>query len=281
MRYPSLPDHVFSDNQGNTIQNVADPVENQDVATKSWTLSQVPRLKRATGTLQAYTDPGSPEAGPPNVVYFIGSTFGKFSLTLNGSTVTFTVAIADPEDGSIWINSNSFSSTGEVANAMTNAFNGSGISGISVSNNSNTVTVVCNLTGSTQSMSATGDSNISVISNGGVGTDYVAPSGATTEIILVTPITGAQIKTVRCSFAGSIGGGTTVALYLKDEANSYMLLSSEEPANSSGLFKPYLLSIAAWSAGGSSGESLYVELYGGTLPVDSSTCTVEIVYEQY
>jgi hypothetical protein len=244
---------------------------------------------RASGTLKANTNPGSPENPPADFCYNLALD-QEFLLfyTRNGTTYNFTISATDPADSTIWIDSSAFASATDPATAVSAAINALGISGISADNaggTSQTCTVSDTNTGAAESHSGSiaNAADPATITGGGSGWDAIAPSGATTEVVLAAGVDGKKIKQVQLSGNGSIGGGVSFAFYLRSPGDVDTQLTSPLGANTQSVAIPFTDAPEAWLNGLDAGESLVAKITPGSLgylPADSSTCLAQAIFEQ-
>lgn len=234
-------------------------------------------MARGSGTLMANT---SPATSPSDlVVEFVSyATDSVLTLTFNSTAYDFAFASSDPGGGVIWIDNTSFTTLGEISDALAIAISGQSITNITPSSDGiGTVTIANGSTGVSSNSSGSFSVLIGNITGGGSGSNA---SGGVSEVELIAAVTGKKIKTVMAFLCGSFNG--TVALFLK-KSGVYSQISGDIAFNPSAgqHFLPINLTTQTyWMNGKDNGESLVCKVTG-PMPDDATDGFVSAITEQY
>ncbi len=239
-------------------------------------------LKRGVQSLQAYTTPGVDGTPPAELsLTFMDFMGDGTAMTLYTPAGTYRIVLASSNPGGfdIWVDISGVSDGYGWASRFGSTL--SGYPNISVSVGGTVVYVDTSDIGSGVQLNATADNpGYPGVSGGGFGTDPISPSGATTEVTLVTALTAKNVKMVNGWWQGNIGGGVNVALFLVSSFGVGVQIAVYGNAGGGGIFEPDSGQLGAWINGLSANESLVARLVGGTLPTDGSTCVVGVACEQ-
>ncbi len=237
-------------------------------------------LIRASGVLRSYTTDAIGAAPPPPLDVQIEGSPARFTLSSNtiGDT-TFDYGSADPEDGSLWIDSATFD---PPAAAIQMSSRAASLGWVTSYGGSHAYFSVPQ-TGSSVVISAAVQFGGVIITGGGNGADVVPPAGLVDEVELIAAVEGKKIKLVSGfpGYSGGISGSITMALYLRKDGVDTQI-SAAVPADSAGDWLPTPADLTLALNGKDEGESLIARmtLNSGDYPVDSSTLSAAVIAEQ-
>jgi hypothetical protein len=241
-------------------------------------------IRRASGVLQA---PTSAATAPATVRFFHNNLVPLDTDTLSVTsaaggilTLTFSSVGSGGSGGCVDTSGGNIDVIAELVVAAINAASITGVTSPSYSWYSGYLDVQDANTGSAEffifSSYPTGWS----VAGGGTGTDA---GGATLEFVLQSGVGlpfPRGIRMIKAWADGAIGGMVTVALFLRTGMGDAQI-SATLGANNAADFSVLPGTTGYWLNGVGAGESLVAKLVGGTLPIDSSTCTVAAIFELY
>lgn len=233
----------------------------------------------ASGVLQGYTTAPVVLASPPPLVFdFSNSSHvsGDITVDVSGSALTVYFADSDPST-TPWVDTSGFSTWADLVGALESELLAHFSTAINTVVDSNILTVGCNASGASATITSTEAFADVTVSGGGSGVNAVAGSGHITEVILIPKVTGKIIKPERL-FASGAGIDINVAFALKTTAGAYHALCENVPAGE--VYCEPLIggNFTKWLTG--LGGADLIAYYSGTTPTGGGLTCIAFA-EQY